>query len=177
MSDDRFWSIIGQTTELEANTDAQSSALSRALGALSSDEIVAFEAAFQRQVNRAYTWDLWGAGYVAHGGMSDDGFEYFRRWLISKGRGVYERVLANPDDLADLLAADSEGSLEFEAFAYVAGTVWTAKTGQSLDAFYQRVGPTLASREPIGEPFEEDSDHLAARYPKLWRRFGDNPLD
>jgi hypothetical protein len=177
MSDDRFWTIIGQTTQFEADTDAQASALAEALTALPADEIIAFEAAFQRQANRAYTWDLWGAGYVAEGGMSDDGFEYFRRWLISKGRGVYEQVLAKPDDLADLLASDSEGPLEFEEFAYIAGEVWTSKTRQSLDAFHEQVGSTFPSGEPLGEPFEEDPAHLAARYPKLWQRFGDNPID
>ena len=177
MSDDRFWAIIGQTTEFEADTNAQARALSAALNALPADEIVAFESAFQRQSIRASTWDLWGAGYVAHGGMSDDGFEYFRRWLISKGREIFEHVLARPDDLADLLAPDSEGPLEFEEFAYIAGEVWASKTAQSLDAFHAQVGSVFAGDEPAGEPFAEDTAHLAARYPKLWRRFGDNPLD
>lgn len=143
---------------------------------LPSEEIEAFEAAFWRQMNRAYTWDLWGAAYVAHGGASDDGFEYFRRWLISKGRGVFERVLANPDDLADVLVADVEGVLEFEEFAYVAGEVWTQKTGRSIDEFASMAGGALPGSEPQGTPFEEDAAQLASRYPKLWRRFGENPL-
>jgi hypothetical protein len=176
MSDDAFWAVIGHTTALEANTDAQLDALTQVLNTLSADEVIAFEQAFQRSSIRAYTWELWGAGYVAHGGMSDDGFEYFRRWLISKGRGIYQHVMARPDDLADLLAADSEGPLEFEEFAYAAGDVWVSKTGQSIDVFHERVGSMLAMGDPAGEPFEEDPTHLAARYPKLWRRFGDNPL-
>lgn len=177
MSDDTFWTLIERTTGFEADTGAQTHALTQVLHGLSADDIVAFEIAFQRQLNAAYTWDLWGAGYVAEGGMSDDGFEYFRRWLISKGRAVYERVLTAPDDLADLLASDSQGPLEYEEFAYVAGDVWTSKTGQSLDAFHERVGSTFGGGEPAGEPFEEGTAHLAARYPKLWRRFGDNPID
>jgi len=27
---------------------------------------------------------------------------------------------------------------------------------------------------PSGEPFEEGAEHLAGRYPNLWRRFGPN---
>jgi hypothetical protein len=53
-------------------------ALRTELRALSLDEIIAFEVAFRRYLNEAYTWDLWGAAYVIHGGCSDDGFEYFR---------------------------------------------------------------------------------------------------
>ena len=33
------------------------------------------------------------------------------------------------------------------------------------------------AREPAGKKFEENTAHLKARYPKLWRRFGDNPVN
>jgi hypothetical protein len=36
---------------------------------------------------------------LINGGMSDDGFTDFRYWLISRGRDVYERALADPDSL------------------------------------------------------------------------------
>src|SRR5262245_48567765 len=113
MTDEAFWAIIDAT--VSADQEAQRSVLAQRLTALSPDEILGFEAAFQRQINRAYTWDLWGAGYVVHGGMSDDGFEYFRRWLISRGQVTYERILATPDDLAGVIAEDIDEALEFEA--------------------------------------------------------------
>jgi hypothetical protein len=176
MSDEAFWAIVDATAMHEADPETQLDALSHRLASLPPADIVAFEAAFQRQMQRAYTWELWGAGYVAHGGMSDDGFEYFRRWLISKGHGVFERVLASPDDLAMLLAEDSEGPLEFEEFAYVAGQVWHSKAGSSIDAFYERAPSAFPGGAPEGEPFREDDGYLATRYPKLWRRFGASPL-
>jgi hypothetical protein len=176
VSDEAFWPIVDATVAYEADEEEQIEALKEALAALSPANLIAFEAALQRQMQRAYTWDLWGAGYVVHGGMSDDGFEYFRRWLISKGRAVYEQVLVRPDDLADLLGDGSEGALEFELFAYVAGDVWRSKTGGSIDTFYDRAPGGLPGAKPEGEPFDEGDNHLAARYPKLWRRFGNNPL-
>lgn len=48
---------------------------------------------------------LWAAGYLINDGCSDDGFEYFRAWLIAQGREVFERVVADPDALAGLPAA------------------------------------------------------------------------
>lgn len=176
MSDDKFWALIDRAAVHESDPERQLASLAAILNELPPEEIEAFEAAFWRQMNRAYTWDLWGAAYVAHGGASDDGFEYFRRWLISKGRGVFERVLANPDDLADVLVADVEGVLEFEEFAYVAGDVWTQRTGRSIDEFASMPGDVLPSSEPEGVAFEEDAIQLASRYPKLWRRFGEQPL-
>jgi hypothetical protein len=35
--------------------------------------------------------DQWGAAYLANGGCSDDGFDYFRGWLIGQGRKCTRR--------------------------------------------------------------------------------------
>ena len=51
-------------------------------------------------MNESYRWDLWSAAYLANGGCSGDGFDYFRGWLIGQGRTAYETVLADPDALA-----------------------------------------------------------------------------
>src|SRR5262249_8656242 len=122
MTENRFWALIARSA---ANDPArQLEALRQTLRELSAPEIEGFEHAFHREQRRAYTWDLWGAAYVIHGGASDDAFEYFQRWLISKGRDVFEAALADPDSLADMLAPDVEEPCDFEEFAYVAGRVW-----------------------------------------------------
>lgn len=171
MPADRFWEIIDRTATSEADRDAQIEALRLELHKLPAAEIEAFERAFQEQQRRAYSWDLWGAAYVMNGGASDDGFEYFQRWLISKGRRVFEAALADPDSLATLITTpEPENLYDFELFAYVAQDVWKAKTGLDTDRFpYTGMPP---ASQPSGKPFEEDGDHLAKRYPKLWARFG-----
>jgi len=179
MTEDRFWALIARTTVREADPERQLEALRQALRELTPAEIEAFERAFQREQRRAYAWDLWGAVYVLHGGASDDGFEYFQRWLISKGREVFEAAVADPDSLADMLAPDTQGPCEFEGFAYVAGGVWGEKTGidpwKDPEASFPYTGAPPAA-EPSGAPFEEDERSLAKRYPKLWARFGTSPL-
>lgn len=179
MTEDRFWTIIDRTIVFEAEPERQLEALRQILGELTPAEIEAFERAFQGQQARAYSWDLWGAAYVLHGGASDDGFEYFRRWLISKGRAVFERVLADPDSLAMILVPDIVAVCEFEEFAHVAGKVWAEKTGvdpwSDPQGRYPYPGMPPAT-EPSGVPFEEDAVHLAKRYPQLWARFGESPL-
>lgn len=179
MAPDRFWELIDATTPHEGNEAAQLRALRSELSGLAPDEIIAFELAFEKEMDRAYTWDLWGAAYVLRGGASDDAFTYFRRWLISKGRDVFEATVQNPDDLADMLAPDIRGGATFESFAYVAGEVWSEKMGK--DAFeegsgYAFDGVLSPPPEPSGEQFVDDADHLSKRYPKLWKRFGENPL-
>jgi hypothetical protein len=176
MSDDRFWALIGATTAFERDPGRQLAALRSALERLTVPEIEAYEAAFDQYMRRSYSWDLWGAAYVVHGGASDDGFEYFRCWLISKGRAVFEKVTADPDSLADFLAPDLEGVLEFEDFAYVAREVWGEKTGLPGNQMPNAANMIYVGLEPSGTRFEEDEAYLSRRYPKLWRRFGSHPL-
>jgi hypothetical protein len=170
MPEQRFWALIGATTAFESDPERQLAALHAALRKLSIDEIEAYEAAFDAQMMRSYSWDLWGAAYVIDGGASDDGFEYFRCWLISKGQRIFDKVMADPDSLADILAPKIDGVLEFEEFAYVARKVWSEKAGRPGSEMPNAAWMAYPGREPSGTRFEEDAAYLAKRYPKLWRR-------
>jgi hypothetical protein len=175
MSDDRFWALIQATIAYENDPDRQLAALHAGLAPRSVEEVEQFESAFDAQLQRSYSRDLWGAAYVVHGGASDDEFEYFRCWLISKGRAVFDKVLADPDSLADLLAPDTQGILQFEEFAYEARKVWGEKVGRPAREMPNATA-MMYFRAPAGTKFAEDAASLARRYPKLWRRFGNHPL-
>ena len=175
LPEEQFWGLISETTPFEADPDAQIKKLREVLMALSADDVAAFRIAFDRELKRSYTWDLWGAVYVVHGGCSDDSFDYFRHWLVSKGQTAFETVLKDPDALADLVVENVEGVLEFEEFSYIAGDIWSEKTGRDWAEIPFDVKNSTAG-DPAGKEFEEDEEHLAKRYPKLWARFGENPL-
>lgn len=175
----RFWQIIERAAESDHDPDAHVKALRTGLLELALPEIISFEVAFRRYLNKAYTWELWGAAYVIHGGCSDDGFEYFRRWLVSRGRQVYEAALADPDSLAQQDVRPGPWNVwEFEQIYYVAKEVFNEKGGEGdvRDQSEPEAGAGLTGPEPSGEPFPEDEEHLARRYPKLWQRFGAAPL-
>jgi hypothetical protein len=175
MSDERFWSIVDSTTVHAKDPDRQLQALISELRKLPADEIDAYETALEAQLQKSHNWDLWGATYVVHGGASDDGFVYFRLWLISKGKRVFEIVSGDPDVLADLLVAEVQGVLEFEEFLYVAREIWGEKTGRDPGEMPSATAAIYLT-EPSGQEFIEDAGHLSQRYPKLWRRFGNHPL-
>jgi hypothetical protein len=172
---DWFWDMIERTRSPDADQERQIAALAAELSKLPPAEIEAFGAVFDRLLGDTYSWDLWGAAYVVMGGASDDGFEYFRVWLISRGRHVFEAARANPDELAVLIPADFEDVPEFELLAYVAPEVWAEKTGDDrVDMPTQAV--MAYSHDPSGEPFDDTPEHLARRYPRLWARFAESPL-
>ena len=107
--------------------------------------------------------------------MSDDGFEYFRRWLIAQGRTAFEKALADPDILAELVPEDAF-TIEFEAFGYAAMNAGSKVTGKSEVDFAKGIAYPVYPKQPAGTPFDEDDAHLKKRYPKLWARFGETPL-
>jgi Protein of unknown function (DUF4240) len=169
---ERFWALI-ETSNLTADQWVRLEALRTELRNLPAEQVAEFDHVMAALHARAYRWDLWGAAYVIKGGASDDSFHYFRSWLIGKGRAVYEAALADPDSLADVFVDDDQDYAEFEELGYVAQEIWSEKSGET------QIPPSPFSRsqaDPTGAPFEEGEKQLASRYPKLWARFGDNPL-
>jgi hypothetical protein len=172
---EKFWPIIARAAGSAHDPDAQVNELRAALLEHTLEEIISFEITFRSLLNNAYTWDLWGAAYVIHGGCSDDGFEYFRRWLVSRGQRVYDDALADPESLAHLDAHPGpDGVWEFEEIYYVTLEVFKQKGGEGDVRDYSETEAGLNGLGPSGEPFAEDD--LARRYPKLWQRFGAEPL-
>ena len=173
MAQDRFWDLIRRTIEHEAQPQRQLELLRQALGELTVSEVEAFERAFQKQQGRAHTWDLRDAASLLKGSTSDDeGFEYFERWLISKGREVFEAAVTDPDSLADRVAPDAP-RCEFEEFATIAGRVWAEKTGVDPWKDPKARFPCAGAPPPVqpsGIPFEADAADLSKRFPKLWAR-------
>ena len=164
---DRFWSLVETSHGGSDDVDEQCAALADELRKLSAEDVVAFVHRFNELHDAAYSWDLWGAGYIMNGGCSDDGFHYFRSWVISRGRQVYENALQDPDSLAEVVSPDEE-FFENEPIAYMPVEVWGELTGQSPDEFPHRQR-TLTG--PTGEPWDEEGDDLDRRFPKLCRVF------
>jgi Protein of unknown function (DUF4240) len=179
MPEEQFWKIIDATTKQKRAPERQCALLKNQLRGVTTDDVVAFEQRFQHLQLRAYNWDVWGATYVVHGGASDDAFEYFMRWLISRGRTDFELVLREPDALGSIIPIDHYEPCEFEEFAYVASQVWQSKTG--IDPWQDELGRFPYTGAPpaeqvSGTPFEDSEEFLSKRYPKLWSRFGSAPL-
>ena len=122
MDEEQFWAIV-QTAVDEAGDDEAEylDVVKRELSKLSLKEMIGFRLRTDKLLYDSYTSEMWCAGYLMNGGCSDDGFEYFRLWVISRGRKVYEAAMANPDNLIDYIDDDAEMDFfEFELFWYAA---------------------------------------------------------
>ena len=161
MDADRFWQIIEGAKSRTADGEQQVDLILEQLRTLPAAEIVSFEVLYDEFRFRAYRWDLWGAAYIMNGGCSDDGFEYFRGWLISRGRAVYERALENPDSLATEFDPERD-DCELESLLYISQRAYEDVTGEPMPE-RGRDFPEL-----VGERWEEAD--LDAMFPRLTAR-------
>ncbi len=91
LNEDTFWQII-ERSDKGKNLDAL-------LDALGEDEIFGFHYWWTYLKIKAYDQALWAVAHIVMRGCSDDSFEYFRRWLLTRGKEVYYKALENADSL------------------------------------------------------------------------------
>lgn len=93
ITEDRFWDIIERSEKGDKLVDI--------LSELTVDEIFGYRFWWEHFVRISYTEELWAVAYIVMNGCSDDSFDYFRFWLIARGRTVFLDAMKNPDSLCD----------------------------------------------------------------------------
>jgi hypothetical protein len=192
MDTTEFWQLIAASkaaitsTDFEEAQDEQYNALYELLMQKNVEEIIVFETQFTNLYRVSYRTDIWDAACIVNGGCSDDGFDYFRAWLIGAGQEAYEAVCQDPDNLIlsvpkdiELLDPESEEEfyLEFEQLLSVASTAYATKTGQDLyeNDLWEKVEPHVVPiPELLGDFLVDDPEKvesLRKAYPRLYARF------
>jgi hypothetical protein len=168
VKEQRFWELIEKSRKQQTpgkddgNFDRQARALKKELSKLKPSEVASFHSLYHRQMLRANSYDLWGAAFLLGGGCSEDGFHYFRNWLVSMGKTIFERALRNPETLAEAAFDPSVEDVFFEHFAYIAPDVYEELTGEDVPPPEQLAG------EPSGRAWS-DGEELRKRFPKIAR--------
>ena len=126
-----------------------------------------FHVLFNRKMAEAYTWDLWVLPTSSTVGVSDDGFAYFRAWLISRGQSVYSAALRDADSLSSIVDVDRD-HYEFEDLWGIAQVVYEDTTESEMPA-----DDSAWPAEPAGDRWEfDDKEQLWPwRLPRLVERY------
>lgn len=169
MNTDHLWQLIDQARAEADGAEPEEIAETAAelLAERSAEEIRAAQQALSQLMAASYTRDLWGAAYLINGGASDDGFEYFRGWLLAQGRTTFEAALANPDSLAAhptvVAAAEDQEELECEDMLGIAWNAYQSSTGQQLPQDIE-----AATYPDLGPDWDfDDEDEVRQRLPQL----------
>lgn len=183
MSSEDFWKLIKSTK----NSESQVTTLTEKLKLLTSDEIIQFEKSLHEYCLMCHAPDLWAAAYIIMGGCSDENFQHFKYWIIAQGADVFFEAINDPDFLSEYIPYEYSitGEIpELEELQYV-----------SLDAYYLKINGSIGYDEELENEFNAaldpsqiftslphividwtDEEHLKIKFPRLWERFGQNPL-
>jgi hypothetical protein len=153
-----FWSILKAS-------GGDPNRLKNVLQSKPAEEVAAFGKEFYQGLIDLNRWNLWGAGYVMAGEMSDDGFHYFRSWILGKGQEAYEIARNSPDNLGQFATPNDEFGNEL--LEYVAIEILESR-GISDPREDFDVTP---DDEATGESWEEED--LPTLFPKLTAQFGE----
>ena len=162
MQTENFWLLIEKSKVDADDCTDQADNLSQLLSDLESAEIISFSEHFNQKLIDAFRWDLWAIAYIVNGGASDDGFLYFRGWLLAQGKDYFEAALAHPESAANNAIVGEFN--ECEDILYVARQAYEEITGDEL--------PTILNEpaQPAGESWEEED--VEEMFPKLAEKFG-----
>ena len=170
MDIDTYWTLVEQARERSGvaggapDPDEVAAALTALLVEQGASAARGASSAYSALAAQAYGWPLWGAAYTIGGGCSDDGFEYFIGWLVAQGREAFERAVADPDSLADLV--DESTDAECEDLMGAPREAYETLTGSSdiEDGTDSETTPLPA----LGEGWDfDDVDLVRERYPRL----------
>lgn len=98
-----FWQIIYDSNEISGTSSEFTRNLESSLEKLNQAEINKFNKILHDKYNKLNSWDLWAIAYIVMGGCSDDGFDYFKMWIISQGKKVYEAALRGSGPISKAL--------------------------------------------------------------------------
>lgn len=168
LTEDRFWEII------ESSEKGQK--LAEVLAKLTDDELFGYRYWWLLLNRKSYNQALWAVAYTVLGGCSDDGFDYFRFWLITRGKAVYYEALRDADTLCDEFDGLTDDEYpEWEDVDYVPMEVYEERTGKDFydaEETYEFNMPAYPEME--FEWDEEDEESIRKICPRTFDKWWNN---
>jgi len=157
MSEELFWELIDESRDESEFDSDLIEILKDKLEAMSATEIKKFQKILLEKMNELNHWDIWALAYIVRKGCGDDAFDYFKAWIVSKGKEAFENVREMKLEKLKKLFKESEPQLE--EFMYVAQNAYENKK-------YEEMPIPRVKDKPI-EGKEWSEDNICKYYSKL----------
>lgn len=175
----QFWQLIKKTRiKNDWQGQRQAELLIQELVQLSIQDIIDFENIFNNFWGRADRGDIDDVGQfiVSYG---DSGWKDFRGWLIGQGQQTYEKVLADPDWLAEIISIENRFEIQAELLLYVGQNAYEIKMGDEnaiVPWLDNEIDSPFERGESLWKTFTTWEDYyrrFAEKFPKTWAKFYD----
>jgi Protein of unknown function (DUF4240) len=172
---DEFWATIEQSRRLAITADQVAARVVRRLARRPPEEIVSWGRHYDHVAAESFRPLLWAAAYLINGGCSDDGFDYFRGWLVTRGRRTWVNAVADPDSLVEVIPTNRVArlkrviwSLQCEDMLSVAPSAYERGTGDPEGYWAAAASDDDPRSAPEDEWFDfDDESEMRARLPRL----------
>lgn len=159
-----FWQVIDRSRTPDGNENRFRRNLRKETKSWTLAQILGFKLRLEQALEESYTWGIWGVAYLINGGCSDDGFHYFRLWLIAQGREVFSAAMERPESIANVASQNQDN--EFEMLGYIPAELYARRSRKPMPIVSS---PISTSPEPAGRKWEEDD--LPQLFPEVARLF------
>jgi hypothetical protein len=168
-----FWDTIDRIT---ASTEhAIASALVAELARLPIPRVARFHDSLISAANEALTWELWKAADIIHRApTSQDGFCYFRLWLVGQGSKVFASAVRDPDSLAThpwIIRLASQKDWADENYPWAESLMYTSEN--AYEQIMAKLGPEAAAQVEYPEELDRRPSEVPNK-PEQWR-WNDEP--
>lgn len=155
-----FWTLISEARKSSENKYDFIDNLKTILEAFQPVELRNFQKHLLIKLNELNIWDIWALAYIVRRGCGDDGFDYFKAWVISKGHQAYMSILAlEEQNLKNIFDEDPQ----LEELFYLAQEIYEDKTGDIMK-------PVKVKQQKItGKKWTEEN--LELMFPSLCKMF------
>lgn len=156
-----FWELIDDSRKETETKDDFLEVLSKKLEGFKPSELKRFQKLVLTYQNQLNHWDIWALAYIVRRGCGDDCFDYFRLWVVSKGKEVFEAVKNNDSIKFRKIFADEDPT--FEEFEYLTEEIYEEITDKEMKQ------PSVRASKIKGEEWDEDK--ICDDYPELCKIF------
>ncbi|MFV0181660.1 DUF4240 domain-containing protein [Empedobacter falsenii] len=162
LEEDLFWQIIENSLIDANNLQDQELALMQELDVLTAEDIIGFQLRLDFFAYTLHLPEVWCASCIMNDGTNPEHFYYFKNWIISQGKELFEKAILNPDYLADFFEEgfNEDDLFEFETFHLIANNVFYCKFENDFFDFIDQECVKFFTEEFPKPDFDWDDENL-----------------
>ncbi|WP_313376893.1 DUF4240 domain-containing protein [Chishuiella sp.] len=176
LEEDFFWQIIEDSLDESNNLQEQKYSVAKQLNNLVAEDIIGFQLRLENYLCSLHTPEIWCAACIMNDDTDPKHFYYFKNWIVSQGRELYEKAVNNPDDLSFYFEEgfNDDDLYEFEGFNEITDEIFRVKINKPIQEYVNDSSLVIFTENSPKPEFEWDDENmmnLQIFCPRLYKIF------
>lgn len=176
LEEDLFWQIIENSLQEAGNLNEQRQFLALELEQLTAEDIIGFQIRLEYYLFSLHSAEIWCAACIMNDETDPVHFFYFKNWIVSQGRELFEKAMADPDRLSYYFREgfNEDDLYEFENFHSITNELFLAKSDYPITNYIEKEQLEYFSENFPKPDFDWDDENftnLQIFCPRLYKIF------